>query len=188
MGLLGDFILGVISDTADLKKGIKEVVVETKRDIISDLKKEAPVVGKTVEVVDRLTTTYNNGKKQLPVKPQSVILSKSESKRIFSELNRQSVTEYQVVRGQHLQVERFGYSHHAIALDEGSVIHYQDGEVKLSSMNDFSKDAKIYVIDTVKLYDDETIIKRAFSRYAEKKYNLAYNNCEHFVKWAMQGD
>lgn len=33
----------------------------------------------------------------------------------------------------------------------------------------------------------DTVIRRAESRLNERKYNLAFNNCEHFVAWCKTG-
>lgn len=37
-------------------------------------------------------------------------------------------------------------------------------------------------------YNREIVIGRAFTRLGENQYNLASNNCEHYVCWCRNGD
>ncbi len=85
-------------------------------------------------------------------------------------------------------MNRISYSHHALSLNEYEVIHYQNGIIKIDSLENFAKGATIYIIDTPKLYTKDVIINRAYSRLNEAQYNLVFNNCEHFVRWALNGE
>jgi len=58
-------------------------------------------------------------------------------------------------------------------------------EVPLST---FAKDRKVRLKDHPKrLHDGKESVRRARQRIGEKKYNLVFNNCEHFVMWCIQG-
>jgi hypothetical protein len=38
-----------------------------------------------------------------------------------------------------------------------------------------------------KVYSAEETVRRARSRLGERKYNLVFNNCEHFALWCKTG-
>ncbi|WP_082683328.1 lecithin retinol acyltransferase family protein [Fictibacillus sp. FJAT-27399] len=80
-----------------------------------------------------------------------------------------------------------GYSHHAIYLGDDQVIHYQNGEVRVDSLDAFRRGGELRVSDSVCTYSKEIIISRAYSRIGESNYNLLFNNCEHFVNWCRSG-
>lgn len=76
---------------------------------------------------------------------------------------------------------RIGYTHHGLYLVNNQVIHYQGGEVRINSLDEFKKNCELRVIDSIELYSKDEIINRAYSIIGEKGYNLIFNNCEHFV-------
>lgn len=174
---------GISNANKEFREGVRQDFVETKRDIISDWKREVPNVGNTMEKVDRALTTFKNVKEQLPdlsSKPfNPKIKLKNEKKTNYKDL---------IELAQHLKVNRLGYSHHALSLSPNEVIHYQEGRVKIDTIENFTKGASIQVIETPRLYNKEKIIARAYSKLGERQYNLLFNNCEHFVKWTMNGD
>ena len=99
--------------------------------------------------------------------------------------------------GDHLKVWRTGYTHHGLATGVGTVVHYAGlagglrsgsapvGEV---SVTEFAAGAKIRVVDhKTRLYGRELAVKRARHRVGESDYCVAANNCEHFVRWAIEG-
>ena len=107
----------------------------------------------------------------------------------------------QLLPGMALGVQRLTYKHFGIYAGafEGRelVIHYNDkikggnGEVELTSFEDFSKDDTWWIetFSTIS-YSEEACSKsleRATSRLGEKEYNLIFNNCEHFVSWCVTG-
>jgi hypothetical protein len=83
------------------------------------------------------------------------------------------------------------YQHHGIDIGDGSVIHYRKPSeiIEQTSFDTFSKGNKVYV----RQYPDgfsfipEVVVKRSFSRLGENKYNLLFNNCEHFASWCKIG-
>jgi len=83
------------------------------------------------------------------------------------------------------------YQHHGIDIGDGSVIHYRKPSeiIEQTSFETFSKGNKVYV----RQYPDgfsfisEVVVKRSFSRLGENKYNLLFNNCEHFASWCKIG-
>jgi len=98
--------------------------------------------------------------------------------------------------GDHLAVQRLGYSHHGLYVGDGQVIHYQGpcasngqaGQVVLSTLDDFHGNQPLRVIaHPDRPYSREACAVRAFSRLGEHDYHLLFNNCEHFVLWCIEG-
>lgn len=176
MGFLSnikDLVIDISATNKEFIRDVREIGAETKRDIIQTWKDEAPLLGNTADKIDRAVTTYNNARGKI-----SVLSPGTKTPGFYSEF------DYAC----HLKVNRcLGYSHHALSLNENQVIHYQDGIVKVDSIEKFAKGATIHVIDTVRLYNKDEVINRAYSKLHEKKYNLIFNNCEHFVRWALNG-
>ncbi|MGE7111162.1 lecithin retinol acyltransferase family protein [Lysinibacillus sp. NPDC047702] len=164
---------------------VKIIVSETKRDIIHDWKKDDPILGNAVEVIDRGITTIKNITEQ-------ILDSKTTPRNPNKELKKWHLLDNNVknkiAKAEHLKVDRTIYSHHALSLNDYEVIHYQNGIVKIDSLENFAKGAAIYILDTPRLYTRDEIINRAYSRLNEERYNLVFNNCEHFVRWAFNGE
>ncbi|WML51239.1 lecithin retinol acyltransferase family protein [Neobacillus sp. PS3-12] len=90
--------------------------------------------------------------------------------------------------GDHLYVQRVGYTHHGVFIGNNSVIHYLGKEgVTIDSLEVFTQGAKIHKKESKKIYSNAEIIVRARSRLREKNYNLFGNNCENFVIWCRSG-
>lgn len=181
---------GISAANKELVEGIKEITTETKRDIISDWKREVPAVGNTIEKVDRTITTLKNVMEQIPETSSGPFNPKIKLRKILNEANKASniTSKNSIKRAQHLKVSRIGYSHHALSIDEYEVIHYKDGEVKIETIESFAKGAAIHVVDTPRLYKKDEVLARAHSKLGEKEYSLIFNNCEHFVRWSLNGD
>ncbi len=83
------------------------------------------------------------------------------------------------------------YQHHAIDVGDGSVIHYRKPSeiIECTSWETFSRGDKVYVRQYPKGFSfmPDVVIKRAMSRIGENKYNLLFNNCEHFATWCKTG-
>ena len=83
------------------------------------------------------------------------------------------------------------YQHHGIDCGDGSVIHYRKPSevVDRTSLEVFAKGQKIYVREYTEgfCFIPDVVVDRAKSRLGEKKYNLVYNNCEHFATWCKTG-
>ncbi len=97
--------------------------------------------------------------------------------------------------GDHLAVQRLGYTHHGIYIGHQQVIHYQgpfsgDGEenrITLSSLWEFHCGQPLRIIaHQNRAFSRQTCVDRAHSRLGENNYHLLFNNCEHFVEWCIE--
>ncbi len=90
----------------------------------------------------------------------------------------------------HLRVSRQHglFLHHGIDLGDGSVAHYLEGRSILrSSLEDFSRGATVNVVNHTQASPSGVTLRRAMSRIGEQRYNLLFNNCEHFANWCKTG-
>jgi hypothetical protein len=93
--------------------------------------------------------------------------------------------------GDHLYVQRMGYTHHGLYYGDGKIIHYLLEAVKIDSLETFADGSKILKkseLVSPSSYSAQEIVKRAESRLGESNYNLVFNNCEHFVRWCRNGE
>ena len=81
------------------------------------------------------------------------------------------------------------YEHHGIDCGDGTVIHYRKGTdtIERTSKKDFTDGRIVYAKRYPLCYIADTVIQRAESRLGEKKYNIIFNNCEHFATWCITG-
>ncbi|MBE9042213.1 lecithin retinol acyltransferase family protein [Oscillatoriales cyanobacterium LEGE 11467] len=81
------------------------------------------------------------------------------------------------------------YEHHGINCGDGTVIHYRKPSetIERTSMATFTRGGKLYQKQYKVGYIADTTIARAQSRLGEQKYNLLFNNCEHFATWCKTG-
>ena len=90
--------------------------------------------------------------------------------------------------------------HHGIYLGDGKIIHYttnpdpnalDKGKVFVESIENFTDDiSKIQAVeypDGLVSKSTEEIINTALSREGEAKYNVLFNNCEHFANKSITG-
>ena len=92
----------------------------------------------------------------------------------------------------HLQVPRQHglFNHHGIDLGDGTVAHYLEGRAILRSpLADFSRGQPV---STITYPDGQcstagVTLRRAMGRLGEQRYNLLFNNCEHFAHWCKTG-
>ncbi|MEB3331400.1 MAG: lecithin retinol acyltransferase family protein [Synechococcaceae cyanobacterium] len=82
------------------------------------------------------------------------------------------------------------FQHHGIDLGDGTVAHYLEGrEILRSRLEDFSRGQPISTV----LYPPQNCsptgvtLRRAMGRLGEQRYNLLFNNCEHFAHWCKTG-
>ncbi len=95
-----------------------------------------------------------------------------------------------IQKGDHLFAQRPGFTHHGIYMGENMVLHYHMSKVKITGLEEFAEGAKIQKRsneESPAAYPADEIIKRGLSRYGESDYNIIFNNCEHFVRWARNG-
>ena len=166
----------------ELVIGVKQDVKEFRTEMKDLVKQHSPGLGKVIEGTDRLVQTAGNVIKEIP-KPRTTVPDLNDIFRGIKEVKRESA----FALADHLKTSRGGYTHHALYLGDYRIIHYQNGEVKVDSLEDFKKGCEIRVIDSVTTYSKEIIISRAFFRLGEREYNLIFNNCEHFVNWCRSG-
>jgi len=90
--------------------------------------------------------------------------------------------------GDHLYVQRTGYTHHGVYVGDQQIIHYllEEGIV-IASLEEFAAGANVHIKESPIYYTSEEILTRAYSRLGEKGYNLFNNNCENFVNWCRSG-
>lgn len=91
--------------------------------------------------------------------------------------------------GDHLLVQRVGYTHHGICIDcSGGVIHYLQDGIQIDHIVTFAKEEAVRIVKSPCKYDSYEVIERAKSRLGENEYNVVNNNCEHFARWCRNGD
>ena len=93
-----------------------------------------------------------------------------------------------MAKGDHIFVSKTGYSHHGIDIGNGKVIHYtgepgskSNAAISETTKKEFSSGLKVQVVKYGKCLPVSRTLELAKSRVGEKKYNLVFNNCEHFA-------
>jgi hypothetical protein len=98
-------------------------------------------------------------------------------------------------------IDRVFYRHYGIYAGKGRVIHYsgenshfgKDVGVRETSLEQFAGGEKCTVVQFtenrsgIKLFSGKETVNRARSRLGEERYNLLFNNCEHFALWCKTG-
>jgi hypothetical protein len=96
---------------------------------------------------------------------------------------------FQPSPGDILSVNRGPYKHYGIYAGDGKVIHYTtpkgdfgfDISVRETTLDKFIAGGKCRIVEIKQGFSPEETLERARSRIGEEKYNLLFNNCEHFV-------
>jgi|GEM_PF-2209645 len=89
----------------------------------------------------------------------------------------------------------FGPEHYGVYDGKGGVYHFtgfnpDNAKIVYTSIDAFADGGKVYVDSYPKAkYTPEEIIKRAESKVGSDfgRYNIIYNNCEHFANWCVTG-
>lgn len=95
--------------------------------------------------------------------------------------------------GAHLQTPRVGYTHHGIYIGNFRVIHSSGlsqalsaGPVEETSLENFLDGRYCHVIDhSNPMFVGTQVVERARSKLGENRYNILFNNCEHFCEWCI---
>jgi hypothetical protein len=92
----------------------------------------------------------------------------------------------------HLEVPRQHglFNHHGIDLGDGTVAHYLEGrEILRSPLHAFSRGETVEPVayDPAEISPPGVTLRRAMGRLGEQRYNLIFNNCEHFAIWCKTG-
>ena len=80
--------------------------------------------------------------------------------------------------------------HHGIDLGDGTVAHYLEGrEILRSPRLEFSRGQPITAVPyaPADCSPAGVTLRRAMGRLGEQRYNLLFNNCEHFAHWCKTG-
>ncbi len=83
------------------------------------------------------------------------------------------------------------YQHHGIDDGVGQVIHYRKvgtATVARTSIEAFARGNPVYTLPQSISFIPDVVIDRAESRLGEQRYNLFFNNCEHFANWCKTGE
>lgn len=92
----------------------------------------------------------------------------------------------------HLKVPRQHglFVHHGIDLGDGTVAHYLEGrQILRSPLQDFSLGQPVSTVpySPGSCSPPGVSVHRALGRLGEQRYNLIFNNCEHFAHWCKTG-
>jgi hypothetical protein len=83
------------------------------------------------------------------------------------------------------------YQHHGIDCGDNFVIHYRKPSetVEKTSLGVFARGNIVYIREYADgfCFLSDHVVERAESRLGEQKYNLLFNNCEHFASWCKTG-
>jgi hypothetical protein len=102
------------------------------------------------------------------------------------------------MRGDHLQIWRGAFWHHAVDLGKGIVVHFAgpvkdkvSARVRYGSFEEFVGNGSVDDV-VVREYgarlDREETVRRAEAMVGKSDYNLFTNNCEHLASWCVTGE
>ncbi|MDZ4878629.1 MAG: hypothetical protein CLLPBCKN_008066 [Chroococcidiopsis cubana SAG 39.79] len=96
-----------------------------------------------------------------------------------------------MAKGDQIYINFGNYTHHGIDCGDGTAIHYigesMQGVISRTSMDAFTSGKQLFTRQYEICDLPEIIIQRAESRLGEDRYNLLFNNCEHFSSWCKTG-
>lgn len=91
----------------------------------------------------------------------------------------------------HIYINCGTYTHHGIDCGDGTAIHYTGerlrGIITRTTIAEFASGKQIFVKKYNTYEMPELVVTRAESRLGENKYDLIFNNCEHFASWCKTG-
>lgn len=82
------------------------------------------------------------------------------------------------------------YEHYGIDCGDGTIIHYSkagEAEIARTSQAAFAQGGAVYTKNPATAFIPDVVIDRAESRLGEQRYDLFFNNCEHFADWCKTG-
>lgn len=99
-----------------------------------------------------------------------------------------------MAQGDHLIVRHATYTHHAVDVGDGFVVHYGRGlhdksnaRVEKVRLEVFTRGKPTTLGSHPARFSPDQIVQRALERLGENEYDLLENNCEHFVNWCRLG-
>ena len=147
-----------------------------------------PKLGEKVEKTNRMINSVVDNTEKLAHTTINALDSSLPLRNVIRKYFSAEVTE--LYQGDHLYVQRSVYTHHGLYYGEDKVIHYLKGSVTIDSLEKFADGSKILrnsELVSPASFSRSEIIRRSESRLGENKYNLMFNNCEHFVRWCRNG-
>lgn len=98
--------------------------------------------------------------------------------------------------GDHVRIRRVGYSHDAIYVGAGDVIHLwcegfdkSLGRIRRDPLEKIvARPERIEIVEYGACFDARTVVRRAEGRLGEGNYHLTRRNCQHFARWCKTGD
>lgn len=106
-------------------------------------------------------------------------------------------------KGDHIRVSRGVYTHHGLYFSDDEIIHFtgaendniwnwKENKVITSTLQDFLRDGVLEVRGYTEkeegfLFSPEEIYQNALESLGNRKYNLFFNNCEHFANTCSLG-
>ena len=172
----------------DQDKYLRDSMPKT-RTVEKIVKKVSPEAGKVVEKINNTLDTIENGAKSLE---KDVIITKVIGRITgLDKVLQGDIDEVKkkLQKGDHIKVQRIGYSHHGIYDGYNSVYEYDEGVVKCVSLKEFALNDNIeVVINEPSKFTKDEIVRRAQRRLGESDYNLICNNCENFATWCRIGE
>ncbi|GIO38840.1 hypothetical protein J41TS12_37010 [Paenibacillus antibioticophila] len=183
------FVEGISDANKELAQGVKSDLKQFKTEMKDLVKEHHPKTGEAIEKIDRIAQTIGNAGRSIPIPPTT----KHDPFPKFPQLaifKNDEAAVGSLQRGDHIYVQRVGYEHHALYIGSDRIIHYSKGSVReegIEGMDDFFNKSEVKVKSSPCTYSKDEIILRAQSRLGESDYNLASNNCEHFVTWCRSG-
>lgn len=133
-------------------------------------------IGKALEVVNNVGDSLEN------VNEATSIL------RFFKRKMSVDEAKHILKKGDHVSVHRSVYSRHGICDGDGWIYEYNEGSIRINSLEDFADGSDIYRVEYDAVYTKDEIVDRAKSRLFEEDYNVVINNCEHFAVWCRLGE
>lgn len=97
--------------------------------------------------------------------------------------------------GDHVYVQRVGYTHHGVEVADGMVIHFTGtpsnklgATIRRETLAVFKGSGMVEVRRYDTRLEPAVVVERAESKLGQSGYNLYANNCEHFARWCVTGD
>lgn len=90
----------------------------------------------------------------------------------------------------HIRVKRTSYYHHGIDIGKGKVIHFtgepgrkENASVQETTMDKFLNGGELEIVKYAKCISESETNELARQHLGQTKYNLVFNNCEHFARY-----
>jgi hypothetical protein len=92
-----------------------------------------------------------------------------------------------VAKADHIYVHFVKFVHHGIDCGDGTAIHYDGNKIVQTLIATFYNGNQCLIKRYGRSDSDDVVIDRAKGRLGEAKYDVIFNNCEHFATWCKTG-